>query len=166
MLNTGGTMAYIFGSGIAFAAPTRGLVALTVPTVLWALLAGAAPPGSVAADVSGLRSAKGQILVCMTTRPDMFSKCQKDPAARRLTVPVAQARDIRFDDLPTGDYAIALIHDENSNNKLDTTFGIPREGFGFSRNPVIRFGPPSFAAAQFPVATSRVEEGIRVKYML
>lgn len=102
----------------------------------------------------------------MTTRPDMFSRCEKDPTARRLTVPVARAHDIKFDDLPTGDYAIALIHDENSNNKLDTAFGIPLEGFGFSRNPVIRFGPPSFAAAEFPVATSHVEEGIRVKYML
>lgn len=133
---------------------------------LWASLSGAAAPGSVAADVSGLRSGKGQILVCMTTRADMFSRCDKDPKAHRLTVPVAQAENIRFDGLPTGEYAIALIHDENNNNKLDTMMGIPKEGFGFSRNPVIRFGPPSFAAAQFPVATSRVEEGIRVKYML
>ncbi len=133
---------------------------------IFASLSGAAAPGSVAADVSGLRSGRGQILVCMTTRADMFSRCDKDPSARRLTVPVAQAGNIRFDGLPTGAYAIALIHDENSNNKLDTAFGIPREGFGFSRNPVIRFGPPSFAAAQFPVTNARVEEGIRVKYML
>lgn len=102
----------------------------------------------------------------MTTRPDMFAKCDKDPAARRLAVPVAQARAIRFDGLPTGAYAIALIHDENGNNRLDTSFGIPREGFGFSRNPVIRFGPPKFAEAQFAVVSGKTDEHIRVKYML
>jgi len=134
--------------------------------LLAASLAGAAAPGSVAVDVTALRSPKGQLLVCMTTRPDMFAKCDKDPAARRLAVPVAQARAIRFDGLPTGAYAIALIHDENGNNRLDTSFGIPREGFGFSRNPVIRFGPPKFAEAQFAVVSGKTDEHIRVKYML
>ncbi len=102
----------------------------------------------------------------MTANPAMLSKCDKDPVSRKLAVPVAQARSIRFDGLPSGTYAIALIHDENSNNKLDTSFGLPREGFGFSRNPVIRFGPPKFAEAQFTVASGTVGEAIRVKYML
>ncbi len=130
------------------------------------LLTANAPAGSVSTDVTGLRSAKGQILVCMTANPARFTKCETDPAAHRMTVPAAQARDIRFDGLPSGDYAIALIHDENSNNKLDTTFGIPREGFGFSRNPAIRFGPPKFAEARFTVGSGTVGEKVRVKYML
>jgi uncharacterized protein (DUF2141 family) len=116
--------------------------------------------------VTALRSAKGQILLCMTANPAMLSKCDKDPLSRKLAVAVAQARSIRFDGLPSGTYAIALIHDENSNNKLDTSFGLPKEGFGFSRNPVIRFGPPKFSEAQFNVTSGRVDEGIRVKYML
>lgn len=129
-------------------------------------LGGAAAPASVAVDVTGLRSAKGQILLCMTANPALLSKCDKDPLSRKLAVPVAQARAIHFDGVPPGTYAIALIHDENSNNKLDTSFGLPREGFGFSRNPVIRFGPPKFAQVQFAVTTTRVDQGIRVKYML
>ncbi len=134
--------------------------------LLWAALAGTASPGSVVVDVTALRSAKGQILLCMTMKPAMLSKCDKDPVSRRLAVPAAHARAILFEGIPSGTYAIALIHDENNNNKLDTAFGVPKEGFGFSRNPPIHFGPPSFASAQFAVATSRVDEGIRVKYML
>jgi uncharacterized protein (DUF2141 family) len=130
-----------------------------------ASLSAMAPPGSVTIDVTALRSAEGQVLLCMTAKPEMLAKCDKDPAARRLAVPVASARAIRFDGLPSGSYAIALVHDENSNNKMDTSFGMPREGFGFSRNPVIRFGPPRFAEAQFAVANGRVEEAIRVRYM-
>lgn len=104
--------------------------------------------------------------MCLTTRADHFPDCQDDPQARRLKVPAAQAADLRFTGLPSGNYAIALIHDENGNNKLDTMFGIPREGFGFSRNPAIRFGPPRFDSAQFVVSSGEVGETVRVKYML
>ncbi len=133
----------------------------------FALLAAGSPPGSVDADVTGLRSAKGQVLVCMTMRADYFPGCQDDPAARRLRVAADSATGLKFTGLPTGNYAIALIHDENGNNRLDTMFGIPREGFGFSRNPAIRFGPPRFDAAQFPVSGGmQVGTSVRVKYML
>ena len=102
----------------------------------------------------------------MTTRPDRFPKCQDDPHARRLKIAASGDSELRFAGLPSGDYALALIHDENGNNRLDTMMGIPREGFGFSRNPVIRFGPPKFDAASFPVGNGTVGQTVRVKYML
>jgi uncharacterized protein (DUF2141 family) len=137
-----------------------------MPVLLWTSLIGASAPGSIDAAVEGLRSGKGQVIVCLTMRPDHFPDCHDDPQARRLTVPTEQAGKLRFTDLPTGGYAIALIHDENGNNKLDTMFGIPKEGFGFSRNPVIRFGAPKFAAARFDVTSGTTHETVRVKYML
>ncbi len=127
---------------------------------------GAAAPGSVDAGVEGLRSGKGQLLVCLTADPAHFPDCQSDPESRRLTVPARAGGELRFAGLPSGDYAIALIHDENGNNKLDTLLGIPREGFGFSRNPAIGFGPPKFAAAQFEVTSGAVGETVKVKYLL
>jgi uncharacterized protein (DUF2141 family) len=68
--------------------------------------------------------------------------------------------------LPRGDYAIAVIHDENGNAKLDTLAGIPREGFGFSRNPPIRFGPPRFAAARFTLVDDAQMQQVRMRYIL
>ena len=102
----------------------------------------------------------------MTTRPDRFPQCQDDPQARRLTVAADKAGALRFSGLPTADYALALVHDENGNNKLDTVMGIPREGFGFSRNPVIHFGAPKFDAARFAVGSGTTIETVRVKYIL
>ncbi|WP_254447854.1 DUF2141 domain-containing protein [Sphingomonas sp. ID1715] len=129
------------------------------------LLLGAAEPGAVELDVAGLRSAKGVVQVCLTRDPVNFPGCTDDKFAVKRKVPATQTR-LSFGDLPTGAYAAALIHDENANNRLDTMLGIPREGFGFSRNPVIAFGPPKFAAARFTVAAGETIQRIQMKYLL
>ncbi len=55
-----------------------------------------------------------------------------------------------FEDIPPGTYALAVIHDENMNGKLDTgLLGIPAEGYGFSNDARAWFGAPSFSAASF-----------------
>lgn len=59
----------------------------------------------------------------------------------------ASEKLIVISDLPAGSYALSVIHDENNNKKLDTMLGIPKEGFGFSNNPRIYFGPPDFEDA-------------------
>ncbi len=66
-----------------------------------------------------------------------------------------------FDGLEPGKYSFRFIHDENQNNEIDTNWlGIPREGFGFSNNPRMTFGPPKFPKTLFELKESMV---IRVK---
>lgn len=132
------------------------------------VLAGAASGGQpqpISMDVHGLRSVKGDILICVARQPRHFPDCSADPDQRHFTVP-ASAAPIALGELAPGDYAIAIIHDENGNGKLDTFAGIPREGVGFSRNPPIRFGAPSFGSARFTVAASPVRQDVKVKYFL
>ena len=55
---------------------------------------------------------------------------------------------LTFPDLPAGRYALAFFHDENGNSEFDRTLlGLPDEGFGFSNDAPVGFGPPSFAEA-------------------
>jgi uncharacterized protein (DUF2141 family) len=55
-----------------------------------------------------------------------------------------------FEDIQPGTYALAVIHDENMNGKLDTNFlEFPKEGYGFSNGAETLLGPPSFSAASF-----------------
>ena len=129
-------------------------------------MTGAVAPGSLDAGIEGFRSQKGNVMACLTTHPETFPNCQNDPEARRMTVPTRMAGELKFDNLPSGTYALALIHDENGNGKLDTMMGIPKEGFGFSKNPVIRFGPPSFRSAQVVITNNGVAETVKVKYLL
>ena len=128
-------------------------------------LGAAAAPGSLDAGVQGFRSQKGQVMACLTTHPEHFPNCQDDPHARRMTVPTRLAASLNFEGLPSGTYALALIHDENGNGKLDTMLGIPREGFGFSNNPAIRFGAPSFKSAGVAIVSGQVDETVKIKYL-
>jgi len=77
------------------------------------------------------------------------------------------AQVLRFRNVAPGTYAIALLHDENGNGRADRALSmIPREGFGFSRDAPVRFGPPSFAAAAMEVGSVAVHQTIRMRYML
>lgn len=127
--------------------------------------AAAATQPTVEVSVTGLRSAKGQVLVCLTTNPKAFPDCSKDKSSVRMAVKVPDAGNFAVHAPATGTYAIAVVHDENSNNKMDVAIFLPKEGFGFSRNPTITVGAPSFKSASFVVAGD-MRQAIRMKYML
>lgn len=138
-------------------------LALLAPSLVGATTMPAS--GEVSATVTGLRSTKGQVLACLTQSPSRFPNCDRDPQARRLIVPAEARLELRFGSLAPGSYAIALIHDENGNGKLDKRLIVPAEGFGFSRNAPVRFGPPSFASAAFSVDGDEQHQAIRMRYL-
>jgi uncharacterized protein (DUF2141 family) len=129
------------------------------------LLSGAAPVSRLDVTVDKLRSGKGTLRICLTADPTRFPSCIGDANAVRLNVPAADGR-FTLTGLRHDTYALAVIHDENGNHQLDKIAGIPREGFGFSRDPAVRFGPPRFAAARFAVAGEVATERVKMKYIL
>ena len=63
------------------------------------------------------------------------------------------------------------MHDEESDHKMHFNIvGIPVEGFGFSNNPTVYFGPPSFKRAELHVdettASKNASIEIKMKYFL
>lgn len=128
-------------------------------------LPGAVATGELSVDLVNLRSHKGTVRVCLTADPTNFPACIDDAQAVTRSIP-ATADSLRFDGLARGNYAVAVIHDENNNRKLDTFAGIPREGFGFSRNPAVTFGPPRFAAARFTLTSDADRQQIKMRYLL
>jgi uncharacterized protein (DUF2141 family) len=133
-----------------------------------AALLGAAPDAGVevSVHVEGLRSTKGQVLACLTAQPRAFPNCRDAAQARsRLAIPASEAGTINFGKIEKGTYAIALLHDENGNGRVDMVLIMPKEGFGFSRNPPVRTGPPSFASASFVVGDVPVRQTIRMRYI-
>ena len=82
---------------------------------------------------------------------------------------VIKIRDIQvrcdFLDIPPGTYALAVIHDENMDGKLNTNgVGIPAEGYGFSNDAIALMSAPSFNAASFPYDGQNLALTISLNY--
>ena len=133
------------------------------------LLSAAAPrPGgeTVHIEITGLRSDKGTVRACMTQRRDRFPNC-RGSSDRQATVSARGTPTLEFTDVAAGTYAIAVLHDENGNGKMDRAMMLmPKEGYGFSRDAPVVMGPPSFAQAAFEVAAAPVRQTIHIRYML
>ena len=94
--------------------------------------------------VRGVKTSEGLIQVALYREEGSFLKF--DQVFRNASAPAAEGTTVVvLEDLPAGEYAIAIFHDENGNEELDTNWlGIPREPLGFSRARMKTFGPPSF----------------------
>jgi uncharacterized protein (DUF2141 family) len=111
----------------------------------------------------GLEKNQGSVMIRLANDEADFEA--DDEAFRSATVKVEDKRAVAvFEDVPHGEYAIKVFHDENSNQKLDTNFvGYPQEGFGFSNDAMGRFGPPGFEAAKFYIGSDELRIEINSK---
>ena len=68
-------------------------------------------------------------------------------------------------ELPSGTYGIAVLDDENSNDKMDYGLMMPKEGFGFSNFYLTGLSRPKFEQFKFVVGDANSSVVIRMKYM-
>ena len=95
-------------------------------------------------EIVGLRNDKGQAVCALFSSAVDFPKNMEKAVARANSVISNRQAGCDFPRVDPGSYAISVIHDENSNGKLDTNLmGIPREGVGASND-----GERPFRAAQ------------------
>jgi uncharacterized protein (DUF2141 family) len=119
----------------------------------------------VKVEIAGLRDAKGVVRLCLTSRRDDFPDCKKGGAVAGEVRSGRGVLTYTFHNVPAGTYAIASFHDANGDRKLNTALGIPKEGFGFSRNPSIKPRAPRFDECNFTV-NGHSAHRIVMKYML
>lgn len=122
------------------------------------------PLCSLQVHVTGFRNNKG------TAGGVVFSSPAGWPSDRSKAVvqggfPIANRKATEIFQVAPGRYGVVVIHDENSNMKLDRNFfGVPKEGFGFSKNPGVSLSAPSFQSADVPVACPATQIQIRLIY--
>jgi len=110
--------------------------------------------------VSGLASDRGRLHIAVCNSPASWSG--KAPSFRGASTPVENRRaEFVFENVPFGDYAAKLYHDENGNDRFDVSLiGLPKESYGFSNGARAYLGQPSFERAKFtvdsPVAVVRI----------
>ena len=140
--------------------------------VVAAALLGAAQPGlsqtgsaALHITVTGISSAKGVVRVALCPPQTGFPDCQTR-VVRSASLPIKGGQAVtEFDGLAPGTYAVSVFHDANGNGKLDRFAGIPREGYGFSRNPGFKPRAPKFSEAEITV-TGGTAVVIKLRYIL
>lgn len=124
--------------------------------------------GNLEVRVQGLKSASGQVCLTLFSGPRGFPKGGSGSNLKdsRCSVLANGGNVLTFNNLPYGVYAIAAIHDSNGDNRLNQNgLGIPSEGFGFSNNPPLKFGPASFAESEFFVSGTKTIVQIKMQYL-
>jgi uncharacterized protein (DUF2141 family) len=116
-------------------------------------------------ELLGLRNRDGVLCIALFESalgyPDDSSQ-----AVRTATLPItAIPQTVTFEDLPYGSYAATVLHDENADAQVNTNvLGIPKEGIGFSGNPRIWKGVPSFDRSEFAFTPDQTIVSITLKY--
>lgn len=118
-------------------------------------LAAPASTAQLRIEIRDVASSNGAIHIGVYNAAEAFPKDGR--TFRSAVVPAQAPRSVAvFDDLPQGDYAVAVYHDENGNGKFDTNrIGLPLERYGFSRDARVFLGPPRFDDAKVPVGADR-----------
>ena len=128
-------------------------------------LAQSSCPG-IHVKILNIRNSTGAVACALFESPVGFPTEFLHSATNIMVIKVrdTQAR-CDFEDIAPGAYALAVIHDENMNGKLDTNWlGIPTEGYGFSNDAKPLLGAPSFSAASFPYGGRNLDLTISLHY--
>lgn len=144
----------------------RSIIRPLTALVALATLTGTSNLGELDVTIGDLRNEQGMLHLCLSQDPKTFLECADDPNAAKLSRPASESLHLHFGALPAGRYALSVIHDENANGKLDTFLAIPREGFGFSQNPKIGIGPPSFEEVRFMIDGGSRHLSVEMNYLL
>ncbi len=116
-------------------------------------------------EVDGLRNNKGKLCLSLFASGRGFP-ANSNKAIKNQCVQITDTSQfVTFKNLSSQGYAISVLHDENSDNKMNFNFvGIPTEGFGFSGNPRVVSAPPKFRECLFLVAGANTKINIQLNY--
>ena len=108
-------------------------------------------------EVVNVQAGKGFLNIALHDSALSYQDADQIPF-RSISVPADQEiMTLQFEGVPHGQYAFMIYQDVNDNDEIDSNFiGYPKEPFGFSNNPPIRFGPPGFKKTSFEVAGNQL----------
>ena len=119
---------------------------------------------TVLIEVAGFKNTRG------TLNCRLFTKAADFPDGEgivTLRVPITGPNtSCSFSNIEPGTYAVAVVHDENGNGKLDKNFvGVPSEGYGVSNNKTYALSAPKWDESSFMLgATERKALLVKLRY--
>jgi uncharacterized protein (DUF2141 family) len=129
----------------------------------WMIAAGTAQAADVVVQVSGIAEPLGRVGCSLYASSDGFPMDNAKATAVWLAADLSGVA-CRFANVPAGRYAIAVGHDLNGNQRVDTNLiGLPTEQWGVSKNARPRLRAPTYDEAAFDIAAYAGETVIQIK---
>ncbi len=144
------------------------LLLVTLLSVNCANTVHAEPSTTLTVVVNGIRNNTGEICFRVYDSEKGFPMSNSSEVKSGCTKITGNSVKKVFSGVQPGTYAVAVVDDQNGDRKLNKDFfGIPQEGFGISKNPIIsiRTGTPKFQKASFKM-TENTTINITIKYSL
>jgi len=144
---------------------------LSLPAFLLVILlpamAIAADQGSITVHITGLRNDKGVARIALFASSATYAASGNtgDMAFKKVAAPISAREAVcTFQDLPFGDYALKVFHDEDNSGRFVTNmFGMPKVQYGFSNNAHAMFGAPDYEKAKFKLDSSQLNMEIKMQ---
>lgn len=116
--------------------------------------------------IQGIKDNKGVVQITLFNQSQGFPHSYKKGITYKTLEISGSTIITTFTNLSYGTYAVAIIHDENRNRKIDAgVFGIPKEGYGVSNNITPKTRAPRFnEASLFLADDADTTISIKVKY--
>ena len=121
-------------------------------------------PSTVLIEVTGFKNTRGTLNCRLFTKAADFPDGEGIVTSR---VPITGPNtSCSFSNVEPGTYAIAVVHDENGNGKLDKNFvGVPSEGYGVSNNKTYALSAPKWDESTFKLgATESKALQVKLRY--
>ena len=124
-----------------------------------------AQSGKISVEISGFQNTEGLARITLFNQNQGFpSKYQFGIRSKSIKLDTTTILVV-FDSLAYGEYAVSVLHDKNSNGKMDTNLiGVPREGYGVSNNVNPKMRAPRFEEALFFLNASEIRISILLSY--
>ncbi|MCK0069231.1 DUF2141 domain-containing protein [Kordiimonas laminariae] len=120
--------------------------------------------GTLTVHVTNIRDAKGQLMVAIHDTKRAYDNNNERAAYAAITMKLkSKAASFSFHDLPQGNYAVVLFHDENANGVFDIRGDEPLEGYGMS-GARHALDQPSFRKASVPVGNETRTVSVKMHY--
>jgi uncharacterized protein (DUF2141 family) len=124
-------------------------------SLIWMMVAASAGEGhTLTVELSGVDASRKGTLRCALWSGEKGWPTEDAMAVARMQTTPASPR-CSFSDLPDGTYAVSVMHDEDGDGVLaKNMLGIPREGWGTTRNVKPALRGPTFGESAVVVAGS------------
>ena len=120
------------------------------------------PAATIEVIVTNVRNSKGVVRAALCLPHEFLS----ERCAIEAIGPAHQGTvRLTLNGIPPGRYAIQAWHDEKSKGQIERDWlGIPYQGVGFSNDPILVFGPPTFDKSAVSLTSGGNTTTLRLRY--